>query len=59
MIYRPVHKITELKWKDIGEHISQTITNLSMSEEIIAAVLYKEIDTNKLLMSNEGIIKQT
>lgn len=61
MIYRPVHEITELKWKDVGEHISQTITNLSMSEEIIAAFPYKEIDANKLFifMSKEGMIKQT
>ena len=61
MIYRPIHEITELKWKDVGEHISQTITNLSMDEEIIAAFPYKEIDANKLFIfiSKDGMIKQT
>ncbi|GCF92827.1 DNA topoisomerase 4 subunit A [Enterococcus florum] len=61
MIYRPVHEITDLKWKDVGEHISQTITNLGVEEEILAAFPYKEIDANKLfvLISREGMIKQT
>ena len=28
VIYRPVHELPDLKWKDAGEHISQTISNL-------------------------------
>ncbi|MCZ1456588.1 DNA topoisomerase IV subunit A, partial [Enterococcus faecium] len=30
VIYRPVHELPDLKWKDAGEHISQTISNLSV-----------------------------
>ena len=26
VIYRPVHELTDIRWKDIGEHLSQTIT---------------------------------
>lgn len=61
MIYRPVHEVTDLKWKDVGEHISQTITNLKVDEEIMAVFPYKEIDANQLfvLMTKEGMIKQT
>ena len=32
VIYRPVHELPDLKWKDAGEHISQTIVNLSVDE---------------------------
>ncbi len=61
MIYRPVHEITDLKWKDVGEHISQTVTTLKVDEEIMAVFPYKEIDANQLFvfMTKEGMIKQT
>ena len=36
VIYRPVHELPDLKWKDAGEHISQTISNLSVDESILA-----------------------
>ena len=26
VIYRPVHELTDIRWKDIGEHLSQTST---------------------------------
>ncbi|WP_159721784.1 DNA topoisomerase IV subunit A [Enterococcus sp. CSURQ0835] len=61
LIYRPVHEIADLRWKEVGEHISQTITNLSVDEEIIAAFPYKELDANQLFVfvSRNGMIKQT
>ena len=39
VIYRPVHELTDIRWKDIGEHLSQTITNFATDEY----VLYAEI----------------
>ncbi|MEE0949431.1 MAG: DNA topoisomerase IV subunit A [Streptococcus equinus] len=39
VIYRPVHELTDIRWKDIGEHLSQTITNFATDE----CVLYAEI----------------
>ena len=39
VIYRPVHELTDIRWKDIGEHLSQTITNFETNEE----VLYVEV----------------
>ncbi|MDH6363152.1 topoisomerase-4 subunit A [Enterococcus sp. PF1-24] len=61
MIYRPVHELPDLKWKDIGEHISQTILNLSIDESIIAVFPYKEISAkqNFVFISRNGLIKQT
>lgn len=61
VIYRPIHELPDLKWKEIGEHISQTILNLSIDESIIAVHTYKEIAFNKtfVFITKEGMIKQT
>ncbi len=39
VIYRPINELTDIRWKDIGEHLSQTITNFATDEY----VLYAEI----------------
>ena len=39
VIYRPVHELTDIRWKVIGEHLSQTITTYGNEEQ----VLYAEI----------------
>jgi len=61
VIYRPIHELPDIRWKDIGEHISQTILNLSMNETIVAAFTYNELaeDKNFVIMTKEGMIKQT
>lgn len=61
VIYRPVHELPDLKWKDAGEHISQTILNLSVDESILAVFPYKKIDPEKtfVFISKQGWIKQT
>ncbi|MGB4962408.1 MAG: DNA topoisomerase IV subunit A, partial [Streptococcus suis] len=33
VIYRPVHELTDIRWKDIGEHLSQTLMNFDTNEE--------------------------
>lgn len=61
MIYRPIHELPDLKWKDMGEHISQTILNLSIDESIIAVYPYKELSPTKtfVFITKDGMIKQT
>lgn len=60
-IYRPVHELPDLKWKDLGEHISQTVMTLAQDEMIMGVFAYKEIDPlkNFVLISKNGMIKQT
>jgi len=60
-IYRPVHELPDLKWKDLGEHISQTVMTLAQDEMIIGVFAYKEINPlkNFVLISKNGMIKQT
>lgn len=61
VIYRPVHELPDLKWKEVGEHISQTILNLSMDESIIAVFPYTKIQPEQtfIFISKNGMIKQT
>lgn len=61
VIYRPIHELPDLRWKEIGEHISQAILNLSVDESIIAVYTYKELSPTKtfVFMTKEGMIKQS
>ncbi|MBY5035380.1 DNA topoisomerase IV subunit A [Streptococcus gallolyticus] len=45
VIYRSVHELTDIRWKDVGEHLSQTITNLSADEEILYAEIVDDFET--------------
>ncbi|HEM2824683.1 DNA topoisomerase IV subunit A [Streptococcus suis] len=44
VIYRPVHELTDIRWKDIGEHLSQTLMNFDTNEEIIFAELVENFE---------------
>ncbi|MDO5365809.1 MAG: DNA topoisomerase IV subunit A [Streptococcus dysgalactiae] len=44
VIYRPIHELTDLRWKDIGEHLSQTISNFATDEEILYADIVTSFD---------------
>lgn len=60
-IHLPVHEIPESKWKDLGNHFSQSIT-LDTQESIVGACI---IDGNELkeatviLATDDGMIKRT
>lgn len=44
VIYRPVHELSDIRWKDIGEHLSQTVTNFDTKEEILYAELVDQFE---------------
>lgn len=60
VINRPVHELPDIKWKDIGEHLSHTIS-LAEDERVIAVYDYKELsDKNRFVfITKDGYIKQT
>lgn len=60
VIYRPVHELSDVRWKDIGEHISQTLNNFSSEEEIIFAQILDNFDSgeNYMVVTAAGQIKQ-
>ncbi|VKJ73239.1 topoisomerase IV subunit A, ParC [Streptococcus pneumoniae] len=44
VIYRPIHELADIRWKDIGEHLSQTITNFETNEEILYVEVLDQFD---------------
>ncbi|MFD1485219.1 DNA topoisomerase IV subunit A [Lacticaseibacillus baoqingensis] len=60
VIYRPVHEITDTRWKDAGEHLSQTV-GISTDEQVIAAFGFDDLSATGhfVLGSSDGYIKQT
>ena len=44
VIYRPIHELADTRWKDIGEHLSQTITNFETNEEILYVEVVDQFD---------------
>lgn len=61
VIYRPIHELQDLKWKDVGEHLSLSITNYGIDERVLAAFTYQTLNPEKqfVLITKEGMIKQT
>lgn len=63
-LHLPVHEIPEAKWKDVGNHLSQSIS-LASSEVIISGFVkakdsdetYK--DWTVVFFTKEGLVKQT
>lgn len=60
VIYRPVHELSDVRWKDIGEHISQTLNNFASDEEIIFAQVLDNFESGKnyMVVTAAGQIKQ-
>lgn len=44
VIYRPVHELADIRWKEIGEHLSQTLTNFETNEEVLYTELVDNFD---------------
>lgn len=59
MIYRPIHELPDIRWKDLGEHLSQTITNFSKDEEVLYAEILDDFETGTYLATTKlGQIKR-
>lgn len=59
-LYIPVHTIYDLKWKDLGKHVSNLVP-LGEKEEVIASLLVKDFanKTNVIITTSNGMIKRT
>ena len=60
-IYIPVHELPDIKWKDIGTHISQ-IVQLKQNEFIIELLIvdnFKDSHLEIVLATQHGMIKRT
>ena len=59
-LYVPVYELPDLKWKDMGKHISNII-KISSDEDIISSYLTKNFkeNVNFLSFTKNGMVKQT
>lgn len=59
-LYVPVYELPDLKWKDMGKHISNII-KISSDEDIIASYLTKNFkeDVSFLSFTKNGMVKKT
>lgn len=59
VIYRPVHELVDIRWKEIGEHLSQNISNFATDETVIYAELVDQFDKGSYLsVTKNGQIKR-
>ena len=59
VLYRPVHELTDIRWKDIGEHLSQTITNFAANEVVLHAEIVDDFGTQTYFAATKmGQIKR-
>lgn len=60
-IYQPVHELPDIRWKDLGQHIS-SIVPLEAEEEIIAVHGFKDFSSTETFMMTvtaAGQVKRT
>ncbi|CAM3044647.1 DNA topoisomerase IV subunit A [Filibacter tadaridae] len=59
-IYQPIHELPEIRWKDLGQHIS-SIVPLEQNESIIAAIGLESFDEEAFILtvSANGLVKQS
>lgn len=59
VIYRPIHELADIRWKEIGEHLSQNITNFATDEEILYVDLVDHFEEGTYYAATRlGQIKQ-
>src|SRR5699024_7517001 len=59
-LYVPVYEIPDLKWKELGKHISNII-KISSDENIIKSIPVYDFNKDKYitLFSKDGLVKRT
>ena len=59
-LYIPIYELPDLKWKDLGKHVSNII-KISSDENIISSYVTNDFDKeiNFISFSKNGMIKQT
>ena len=59
-LYIPVYELPEIKWKDLGKHVSNVI-KLSVSENVIASIPVFDFEEERYItmFTQNGMIKRT
>jgi topoisomerase-4 subunit A len=59
-IYQPVHELPDIRWRDLGQHVS-SIIQLEQNETIVAAIGIDSFNEDAVIVtaSENGLIKQS
>lgn len=59
-LYCPVHTLPDIRWKDVGQHISSLIP-IERDDELVAVVPVSSFETNEQLVfvTKHGMVKRT
>lgn len=59
-VYQPINELPDIKWKDLGQHLSSIVT-LESNESILAVYPFEdfEADTSILTVSKNGMVKRS
>ena len=59
-LYLPVYELPDLKWKDLGKHVSNVV-KLGTDEHIVSVVPVTNFENNKIItiFSKNGMVKRT
>ena len=59
-MYQPIHELPDIRWRDLGQHISSIIP-LEQNETIVAAIGFEKFDEEAVIVtaSKNGLIKQS
>ncbi|WP_276869930.1 DNA topoisomerase IV subunit A [Lactococcus taiwanensis] len=59
VIYRPIHELADVRWKDIGEHLSQSLSNFASNEKILYVRLVDQFEGETfVVVTKNGQVKQ-
>ncbi|HCJ4337968.1 TPA: DNA gyrase subunit A, partial [Listeria innocua] len=60
-IYRPVHELPDIRWKNLGDHVSHLASDLSAGEEIRSVIAIDSFTEQKrfLFVTKNGMTKQS
>ncbi|MGM9834192.1 MAG: DNA topoisomerase IV subunit A [Bacilli bacterium] len=57
-LYVPVYAIPEVKWKELGKHITNVI-QIAPDEKIISSIVYEKTDDNLVMFTKNGQVKRS
>lgn len=59
-LYQPVYELPDIRWRDLGQHISSIIP-LEQNESIVAAIAVEDFEEDAVIVtvSENGMIKQS
>ncbi len=59
-IYLPVHELPDIRWKDLGQHITNVVP-IQKEEELVKAIVVKDFEQSKYLLfaTKNGMVKKS